>query len=208
MVTDVIPLLLRVTRILDDLGVRYVVGGSLASGIHGELRATNDIDVMIELPVAGVSAFVAALKPEFDIGEDTVRAAVTDGRSFGALHVERHVKVDFFPAGESALDERELERRRPLRLPAEPSRAETSTSPRRRTSSCGSWIGTDDPTVSRTSTPRRRRCAEAPAGHAGSRVPPLHGRIPRVDRGTRSLPGGRGARRLTRTRRRRGREAL
>ena len=31
MVTDVVPLLVLVTRILDDLGIRYVVGGSLAA---------------------------------------------------------------------------------------------------------------------------------------------------------------------------------
>ena len=63
-----------------------------------------------------------ALKPEFDIWEDTVRAAVAGGRSFGCLHIEWHVKVDFFPAGGSLLDAREMERRRPLRLPSEPAR--------------------------------------------------------------------------------------
>ena len=122
MVTDVIPLLLRVTQILEDEGVQYVVGGSLASGIHGEIRATNDIDILIKLPQDQVPTLVGAMKPEFDIWEDTVRSAVSSGRSFAALHVEWHVKIDFFPAGESPLDRLQLERRQGLRLTSAPTR--------------------------------------------------------------------------------------
>ena len=122
MVTDVVPLLVLVTRILDDLDIRYLVGGSLASGIYGELRATNDVDLMIELPLEKVRGLVEAMKPEFDIWEDTVRAAIAEGRSFGTLHIKWHVQVDFFPARDSLLDVRSLERRRPLRLPSEPTR--------------------------------------------------------------------------------------
>lgn len=122
MVTDVVPLLVLVTGILDDLDIRYVVGGSLASGIHGELRATNDVDMLVELPLRKVAPLVRAMEPSFDIGEDTVRAAVSEGRSFGALHVDWHVKVDFFLAGDSRLDAQELERRRPIRLASAPDR--------------------------------------------------------------------------------------
>ena len=122
MVTDVIPLLRIVTRILEEVGLRYVIGGSLASGIHGELRATNDIDILIELPLGRVRTLVSAMKPEFDIGEDTVLATVTAGRSFSTLHIEMHVKVDFFPAGDSVLDRLELERRQGHRLSSEPTR--------------------------------------------------------------------------------------
>lgn len=104
MVTDVVPLLLLVTGILDELGIPYVVGGSLASSQHGEVRVTNDIDLMIDLPLEKVGLLVAAMRPSFDIWEDTARTAVEGGDSFGALHVEWHVKVDFFPVGGSPLD--------------------------------------------------------------------------------------------------------
>jgi hypothetical protein len=119
-VTDVFRLLLHVGDLLDQLGIRYAVGGSLASGIHGEVRATNDIDVLIEIPEDRISALVAALKPTFDVWEDTVRAAVNAGRSFSVLHLEWHVKVDFFPAGASPLDQHELARRLAVQLPAAP----------------------------------------------------------------------------------------
>lgn len=51
-----------------------------------------------------------------------MRAAIAAGRSFGSLHVAWHTKVDFFVAGASPLDARELARRVPVRLPAEPGR--------------------------------------------------------------------------------------
>ena len=122
MVTDVIPLLLLVTKILDELDIRYAVGGSLASGMHGELRATNDVDILVDLPPEKIAPLVDAMKPDFDIGEDTVRAAIAAKRSFGSLHIQWHTKVDFFPACRSPLDDRELARRLPRRLPSAPTR--------------------------------------------------------------------------------------
>lgn len=120
MVTDVFRLLLHLGDVLDRLGIRYAVGGSLASGIHGEIRATNDIDVLIEIPEDRIVALVAALKPTFDVWEDTVRESVKARCSFSVLHIEWHVKVDFFPAGASPLDPSELARRMAVQLPAAP----------------------------------------------------------------------------------------
>jgi len=39
----------RLLAALDHLGVRYLVGGSLASSIRGSGRATMDIDLVVEL---------------------------------------------------------------------------------------------------------------------------------------------------------------
>ena len=102
--TDLFRILGHVDSLLGSLGIRYAVGGSLASSVHGEVRATNDIDVLIELPDALVAAFVAALQPTFDIWEDSVRRALAEHRPFSALHRDWHVEIDFFPAGRSSLD--------------------------------------------------------------------------------------------------------
>ena len=120
MLTDIFRLLVHLDSLLGPLGIRYVVGGSLASSVHGEVRATNDIDVLVEVPDERILAFVSALKPTFDIWEDTVRRAVAEQRSFSALHIEWHVKIDFFPAGRSPLDDFELERSQRVPLPDAP----------------------------------------------------------------------------------------
>jgi hypothetical protein len=40
--------MLRVLRALEAEGVRYVLIGAAAVGIHGVVRATEDLDVMLE----------------------------------------------------------------------------------------------------------------------------------------------------------------
>jgi predicted nucleotidyltransferase len=40
--------LLKVCRLLNDAGVRYVIVGGFALALHGAIRATKDVDVLIE----------------------------------------------------------------------------------------------------------------------------------------------------------------
>ena len=42
---DVISIAVRVAEALEQAGVAYFLGGSLASSYQGEPRATNDIDI-------------------------------------------------------------------------------------------------------------------------------------------------------------------
>ncbi|MDT8388926.1 MAG: hypothetical protein RRC34_00270 [Lentisphaeria bacterium] len=42
-------LFLLFTAPLDAVGIRYMVGGSVASMVYGEPRLTNDIDIVIDL---------------------------------------------------------------------------------------------------------------------------------------------------------------
>lgn len=57
MASDVLAVLSEVARELDGLGVRYVVGGSLASGAWGEPRSTHDVDLLVELTEARIAEF-------------------------------------------------------------------------------------------------------------------------------------------------------
>ncbi len=60
-VEDAIDVALQVAAALTSVGAEYFVGGSLASSLQGEPRATNDIDFVIALPAAKVSALIDAL---------------------------------------------------------------------------------------------------------------------------------------------------
>ena len=44
-----LDLLRYVTRVVEDMGLRYFVTGSTATIFYGEPRFTNDIDVVVEL---------------------------------------------------------------------------------------------------------------------------------------------------------------
>ncbi len=70
----------RLLAALDHLGVRYVVGGSLASSIRGSGRATMDIDLVVELgPAQAEGLCVRASRDEFYADADMIREALDRG---------------------------------------------------------------------------------------------------------------------------------
>lgn len=112
MPSDPVRVLLHVTEILDTIGVPYLLGGSLASSMLGEPRATVDIDVAVELRSAGVPALLAALGPEYYVDEGAIRQAVARHGTFNAIHQPTVLKVDFFVLGDAEFDRTQLARRR------------------------------------------------------------------------------------------------
>ena len=56
---------LRVARAFEKLGLGYFLGGSFASSIQGEPRATNDIDFVVELPLSKVEPLARELGPAY-----------------------------------------------------------------------------------------------------------------------------------------------
>ncbi|MCK4304918.1 MAG: hypothetical protein KAY24_11835 [Candidatus Eisenbacteria sp.] len=53
-------LFLLFTRRLEQLRLRYMVSGSIAAIYYGEPRMTNDVDIVLVLPLEGVEEFAAA----------------------------------------------------------------------------------------------------------------------------------------------------
>jgi hypothetical protein len=66
---DAIRVSLIVTRILEELGIPYLIGGSVASIIHGEPRLTNDIDLVADIREEQVPQLVAALEGDFYVDD-------------------------------------------------------------------------------------------------------------------------------------------
>jgi hypothetical protein len=116
MAKDALLALGEVADLLEKLRLRFVVGGSLASGSWGEPRATHDADVLIDLPLQRVSELFSALQARFYVDEGAMRSAVHAHSSFNAIHLEVYQKVDLFVAGTSVLDTAQLERAVPRLL--------------------------------------------------------------------------------------------
>lgn len=57
---DQLELLRRLVKVLEGLGVAYMVGGSQASMYYGEPRQTNHIDVVVDLRPSHIEGLVAA----------------------------------------------------------------------------------------------------------------------------------------------------
>jgi len=110
----------RVTRVLEELGVPYLVGGSLASSFHSLPRSTQDADLVADLAQSHVSAFVAELRDDFYLDEPAIRDAVSRRSTFNLVHLETMFKVDVFVARHDVATTREMERRQPHTIPGDP----------------------------------------------------------------------------------------
>lgn len=111
---NAIDIALKVAHALTSVGAEYFVGGSLASSLQGEPRATNDIDFVISLSVGKVDALREALGDEFEVDTDMLRDAVLHARSANAFYLPVVTKIDFFGRGYEPFDESEFSRRRPV----------------------------------------------------------------------------------------------
>lgn len=99
----------RLIAVLRQLGIRFAVAGSLASGIHSMPRATGDVDIIAELTLAQVDAFCDALRQGFYADADMIKEALRRRASFNVLHYESAYKFDIFPIT-SVFQRNEVER--------------------------------------------------------------------------------------------------
>ncbi len=114
MPAEPIRILLHVAQILESLEIPYLTGGSIASSILGIPRATQDIDLVIDLPSAKIPAFVKAMQKEFYIDSERVTQAIQQTASFNAVHFETVQKIDFFIQRKDDYALEEMQRRFPV----------------------------------------------------------------------------------------------
>ncbi len=111
---DALDVALRVARAIEALGGAYFVGGSLASSLQGEPRATNDIDIVLELPLGRLAELANTLGSDFQVDTDMLREAMLHGTCANIFYLPLVIKVDLFAVGPSPYDETEFARRRPV----------------------------------------------------------------------------------------------
>lgn len=74
--TKVLAAMIPVTETLDRLGIDYYVGGAVASLVHGIYRMTADVDIIAEIKLEHVPAFVQSLKGTYYVDGDMVKDAI------------------------------------------------------------------------------------------------------------------------------------
>lgn len=107
----------NVAAVCERLGIPYRVVGSMASSLYGEPRATNDIDMLLQLDASRVEAFCSGFpSPDFYCSLDTARDAVRTRFQFNILHLASGLKVDIIIASDSEFDRAQFVRGGPLRV--------------------------------------------------------------------------------------------
>jgi hypothetical protein len=122
MLPEPIAVTLTVLDALDALDVPYAIGGSLASAVHGVIRATLDADLVPELRLEHVEPLIRRLVPAFYADRETMRQAVQQHSSFNLIDLDTMFKVDVFVARSHPFDRSQLARRQLHRLSEDPPR--------------------------------------------------------------------------------------
>jgi hypothetical protein len=115
-VQDAIGVALALATALDRLGIAYLIGGSLASSVQGEPRATNDIDFVVELLEEHVPDLMAALGRDFEADPEALGEAIRHGSSSNIFHLPSMTKLDLFIRRDAPFDRSEFSRRQSLEV--------------------------------------------------------------------------------------------
>ena len=120
--SDPVAVALSVAQMLEACGLRYLVGGSLASSMSGEPRSTLDVDIVVAMSESDIGTVTEALCAEFDVDERAVARAVRERSSVNVFHRASAIKVDLFIVGGSPLDDEQMNRRQRIQVTADPDR--------------------------------------------------------------------------------------
>ncbi len=129
MPNEIARITLLVAHALEQMGVPYAVGGSLASSLHGVMRSTLDVDIVADMRQEHIQPLVAALSEEFYVDEEMMRDALRRRSSFNLIHYETAFKVDIFIRKIRPFDQMQLERRKLAVIVADPEQSVYVLSP-------------------------------------------------------------------------------
>jgi hypothetical protein len=96
MQNEPIEVTIKVTHVLESLGIPYLIGGSLASTLYGMVRTTQDSDIIAEMRLEHLEPFVLALQDDFYMDDEMIAESIQCHSSFNIIHRKSMFKVDVF----------------------------------------------------------------------------------------------------------------
>jgi hypothetical protein len=110
----------QIAKVFDRLNIRYFVGGSLASSLHGVPRATQDVDIIADIKNEHIPQLVKAFVTEFYIDAEMIRDAIQQQTSFNIIHLATMFKVDIFILKSDEISLEEMARRKQYQISDSP----------------------------------------------------------------------------------------
>jgi hypothetical protein len=113
---DILDALDPFIEALEQLGIPYYVGGSLASMAWGTPRTTMDADVVVYLRAEHVGPLVSLISEEYYTSQEMIQDAIQRRATFNVISYKTSLKIDVFIPKQDEFDKVELTRirQRPL----------------------------------------------------------------------------------------------
>jgi len=110
--SDLRDFLSRMVGHLEATGVEYMLARSIASTFHGTPRATQDLDVVLELSKSALEALLSALGDEdYYVNADAARDALRCRGQFNVIDMSTGWKADLILKKRRPFSDVEFERR-------------------------------------------------------------------------------------------------
>ena len=98
---DIVGFLQLVLAALESAGVDYLIGGAIAAWAWGEPRATQDLDLVIDIPIEAVNRFSDELKArDMLVPAEIILDNLLEDRAdqpINAIHLYSGLKADLYP---------------------------------------------------------------------------------------------------------------
>ena len=110
-------LLELVCSVLKQQGLEYLIVGSQATIVYGEPRFTNDIDIVVNLDLARLNAFLEAFPADdFYVSVAAARDAIMQHGMFNIIHPSSGLKIDVIIPGNNDYERRRFDRGRSVKV--------------------------------------------------------------------------------------------
>jgi hypothetical protein len=101
---DIAGFLRLVIDALNAAGVEYLIGGAIAEWAWGEPRATQDLDLVVKIPIKAINKLSKELeKRDMLVPAEIILDAVVEDRAdipINAVHMHSGLKADLYPVRE------------------------------------------------------------------------------------------------------------
>lgn len=98
---DIASFLKLVIEALEEAGVEYLIGGAIAAWAWGEPRATQDLDLVVKIPIKAINKLSKELeKRDMLIPAEIILDNILEDRAdipINAIHMHSGLKADLYP---------------------------------------------------------------------------------------------------------------
>jgi len=81
---------------MTDLGIQYIITGSVAMHAYATGRLTFDIDAVIEISSRDAGRFESKFSPDYYVDQISIKNAIEHNSMFNVLNLNNGVKVELY----------------------------------------------------------------------------------------------------------------
>jgi predicted nucleotidyltransferase len=111
-----VDLLKKIVKEFKNSQIEYMISGSFGSTLYGEVRATNDIDIVIDCTIGQLENFVESIESNYYVSNEAAKEAFRQRSMFNIIDYSTGVKIDLIIRKKRAYSIEEFSRRRSIQF--------------------------------------------------------------------------------------------